>query len=89
MLKEAGANLQKPLLEQGGVNILYMAAQFGHDIIVSYLLDNKIIKNPNQEFNRNEKTALQVATKNGHFNVASILIEKSQVVASSITIQRT
>ena len=47
LLKETGANLQKQVPEQGGVNILYLAAQQGHVQIVNYLLDNNVIKNPN------------------------------------------
>jgi ankyrin repeat protein len=37
MLREAGASMHKSL--EGGVNLLYLAAQFGHAEIVGYLLD--------------------------------------------------
>ena len=37
MLKESGADLSKTI--EGGVNLLYLAAQNGHHVIVGYLLD--------------------------------------------------
>ena len=49
MLKEVGANLHLTLdgKTQGGQNLLYIAAQNGHDVIVSYLLDKKIFLDAN------------------------------------------
>jgi ankyrin repeat protein len=54
MLKEAGANLKKSLDKQGGINLLYIAAQNGHDVIVSYILDKGIFKDGNMYFDKNE-----------------------------------
>ena len=56
MLKEVGANLHLTLdgKGQGGINLLYIAAQNGHDVIVSYLLDKKIFTDANQCFDLNE-----------------------------------
>jgi hypothetical protein len=34
----------------GGIDILYLAAQFGNEVIVSYLLDKQIIKDGNRYF---------------------------------------
>ena len=36
-------------------------------------------------FDRNEQTAMQAATKQGHFNVASALIDKSPKVITDLT----
>ena len=40
MLKKSGADLQECLDQKGGINILYIAAQYGHDAIINYLLEN-------------------------------------------------
>jgi ankyrin repeat protein len=54
MLREAGSNLKKTLDTQGGINLVYIAAQNGHDVIVSYLIDKSIIKDGNLYFDKNE-----------------------------------
>jgi ankyrin repeat protein len=87
MLKEAGANLDKTL--EGGVNLLYIAAQNGHHVIVGYLLDKQIIKNGNMYFDKIEQTAIQVATKYGHFDVVSVLLDKCPQIIPDLTKQRT
>ena len=52
MLREAGANLYKTL--EGGVNLLYIAAENGHHIIVDYLLDKNIFNNGNMKYDKPE-----------------------------------
>ena len=71
MLKEAGADLQLTLNGSGygGINLVYIAAQSGSEVIVGYLIDKGIFPNGNEQFDVNEETPIQVATKNGHFNV--------------------
>jgi ankyrin repeat protein len=54
MLREAGSNLKKTLDTQGGINLVYIAAQNGHDVIVSYLIDKSSIKDGNLYFDKNE-----------------------------------
>lgn len=56
MLKESGANLNITL--EGGVNLLYLAAEKGHHVIVSYLLDKLINPDANMLFDKNEQTAI-------------------------------
>jgi ankyrin repeat protein len=64
---------------------LYIAAQNGHEVIVSYLLDKKIFTDPNQYFNLNEQTPIQVATKNGHYKVVKVLLDKCPKLVSDVT----
>lgn len=83
MLRESGADLSKTI--EGGVNLLYIAAQNGHHVIVGYLLDKQIVQDGNMKFNKNEQTAMQVATKNGHFDVVSVLIDKCPKIMNDLT----
>lgn len=87
MLKEAGADLTLTLngKGQGNVNLLYIAAQSGSEVIVGYLIDKGIFPDGNQKFDINEETPIQIATKNAHFNVVQILIDKSKDLGNQIT----
>ena len=58
-------------MPEQGVDILYYAASLGHDQVVTYLLG---FMDSNAHYDKNEKSALQVATKNGHFQVVAALL---------------
>ena len=51
---------------------------------MSYLLDKRIVRDGNMDFRQNERTAIQVATKNGHFDVVQILMEKCKSVRDTV-----
>lgn len=36
-------------------------------------------------FDKNEQTAMQIATKHGHFDVASALLDKSSKIITDLT----
>ena len=91
MLKEAGADMRMTQIGDlyGGVDLLYIAAQNGHETIVSYLLEKQVIVDGNRYFDRAELTALQVATKHGHVQVVNELLRLMPGLVQDITKQRT
>ena len=53
------------------MDLLYYAASLGHEQIVGYLIG---FMDPNIHYDRNEKSPIQIATKNGHFGVVNTLL---------------
>lgn len=88
--KEVTKLLNNPQLDanhiiEGKINALVMAAQNGHDKVVSLLLKSEERVNPNLFLPADGRTPLGMAARNNHRHVVKILLDDSRIDVNQAT----